>query len=287
MITNITPLENSAIKKGRISIMIPFAANGDRGRIFMAVVRHLSALIKGHDIELCVHESSPCRHLTDDFIKEHNLKYVFTRWTEVFHKSWNLNVIAKYVATGDYFVIYDGDLLVDNAWLKQLKEKASEYYCGYGWTSIKYLCDGETSKFIEYGKYPVNPSLVNIVYPNNQFAAGGINIISREDYFELKGWPEDFRGSWGGADNGFAAKTRTFGMQRSQHIFSDELYHLNHEHRTYKQDTRFTISDMLDRFNKDEWRMHMENLVWGDINLEPVCEAQRINVTGDMNIESN
>ena len=283
MISNIKPLSKEKVEENKISIMIPFAANGDRGLIFMAAIKHLYNLIKDKNIEICVHESAPTRFLEDSFIEKYCLKYVYTNWTEVFHKAWNLNVIAKYTTTGDYLVVYDGDLIVDAKWIADLQEKASEYYCGYGWTSIKYLTTEATNRFIHTGIMPEYPQIWNTVYPQNEYAAGGINIISRKDFFDLRGWPEDFRGSWGGADNGFAAKTRTMGIQRHQHIHSDHIYHLNHDHKTHKQDTRFIISDKLDRFNKDEWLQHIkaaEN--WGDINLSPVTTAQRINVIGDM-----
>ena len=212
------------------SIIIPFKHIGDRTPLFKECIKRVHSLIKGDSrFELCVHESGPVRWLTKEFLSEYNIRYLYSRWEECFHRSWNLNVSARYLATKETLVFLDADLLVDETFIQELINNKSE--ACWGWNKLIYLSQEATKRFLHDGS--IIPSYRFERCPEVWNCAGGINVIKRKTFFGIGGWPEDFRGVYGGPDNLFAIKQARLGLLGPN--LNCTIYHLDHEHKTHPE----------------------------------------------------
>lgn len=261
-------IELSDKKPANISIILPFAYNGDRWRIFDVVVKNLKKLIEPYNnIELCIHESSPKRFITDDYIKENNLRYMYTKWDETFHRSWNLNIAARYLASGSYFCFFDGDMLVDQLWLDELLKASELKFYGHGWGKLIYVPEVITEEFFRCDCILPKKFSYNMERePHFWNCAGGINVISRDDFFLIYGWPEDFRGMWGGPDNAYVLKQMAFDMY--QGTFKSTIYHLHHSHITHgDKEARRRILEPMRNWSAYDWKNHLRICEgWGDLS---------------------
>lgn len=194
-----------------ISIIIPFMFNGDRWDLFVATIERLYECTKMYNnIEIIVHESSKKRHISSEFIKKYNLVYLFSEYHGVFHRAWNLNVSGKHIAKGSTLVFMDADLIIDNVWVKELLscDKTRPYV---GWGKMKNLNASGTKKYLKTGQ--VNGEVQRIRIPSSISAAAGINIIPKDMFFEMGGWPESYKGKgYGGEDNSLSYKMTKLGM---------------------------------------------------------------------------
>ena len=255
------------------SFILPYKHAGDRTPIFKKVVERIHSLIQNDDrFEICIHESSPERLLTKDWVDEYKIRYLYSKWDEVFHRSWNLNISARYLATKDNFIFFDGDLLVDLTFIKELLKNKSQ--ACWGWNKLHYLTANATNVFMETGelisdfRFSREPELWN--------CAGGINVINRDVFFATCGWPEDFRGFWGGPDNIMIDKMQKLCYQGPS--LNVTAYHLNHEHTTHpnmesleylqQRERRAKIVESYIAFSKNDWIKYFEKTQgFGDISL--------------------
>jgi len=246
----------------KISIIIPFMYNGDRFNLFECCIKNLYNLIK-HDknVELVIHETGEKRYLTNKWIKKYKINYEYTKWDHIFHRAWSLNYAAKNIATGDMFVFMDADLIVDRTWLKEIKNNNT---IAVGWSEMVNLNDKGTKKFINNIGSPINNSDIERKrYPNLYAAAGGINIYPKKVFFKIKGWCEDYYGTYGGEDNSTFLKIKSFGYNIN--TINAKVYHLYHHHTTYKNPKRFEIFQKHKNFKRYEWEKYLRNIkIWGE-----------------------
>lgn len=188
-----------------ISIIIPFLYNGDRWSLFAATIRNLYEHTKNYDnIEIIVHEAAPKRHITPEFIDEFELVYLFSEYTGVFHRAWCLNVPARYMAKGETLVFFDGDLIIDDEWVKELIscDKSESYI---GWGEMVNLNKKGTDTYLKTGN--LTNDIDRVRKPDAHSAAAGINVIPRRTFFEIGGIPESYKGfGYGGEDNSLSFK---------------------------------------------------------------------------------
>lgn len=264
------------------SIILPFKYAGDRWPLFEAVVENLYELIKDNlNFELCIHESSSERFLSDEWLDRFKIRYLYSKWDETFHRSWNLNVAARYLASGDTFIFFDGDIIVGPDFIKEV-QNSNALTC-WGWNTIHYLTKEATEKYIKT-KEIIN-DFKNSRTPELWNCAGGINIIKRKVFFDTAGWPEEFRGVYGGPDNLFTMKLIKLNLINNP--LNVIAYHLNHEHKTQpefesiehiqQKEKRMEILNYFNNFSISNWNKYIFNTQgFGDISLAPKIEFRGI-----------
>jgi hypothetical protein len=246
----------------KLSIIIPFMYNGDRFNLFESCIKNLYNLIKyDKDIELVIHETGKKRYLTDKWIKKYKINYEYTKWDHIFHRAWSLNYAAKNIATGDMYVFMDADLIVDRLWLNEIKNNKT---IAIGWSEMINLNEKGTKKFINNIGSPINnDDIERKRYPTIYAAAGGINIYPKKIFFEIKGWCEDYYGTYGGEDNSTFLKIKSFNYNIN--VINSKVYHLYHHHTTYKDPKRFEIFQKHKTFKRYDWEKYLKNInIWGE-----------------------
>jgi len=249
------------IKWNKISIIIPFMYNGDRINLFNICIENLYNLIKNDsNIELVIHETGPEQYLTNDWIKKYNIKYEFSKWNYVFHRGWSLNYAAKHISTGDLYVFMDADLIVDKQWINSIKNVSG---VSIGWSEMINLNYNGTQKFINKKWNIQNSDIERIRKPNAYAAAGGINIYPKKVFYDIKGWCEDYYGTYGGEDNSTFLKLHNFNIP--VHTINSKVFHLYHAHNTFKHPKRFEIFNKHKEYTKSNWMKYINNIKsWGD-----------------------
>ena len=259
------------------SIIIPFMYNGDRFNLFEACIYNLHKFIKYDDtIELVIHETGTERHLDEEWIKKYNIKYEYTKWDDVFHRGWSLNYAAKNIAKGDMFVFMDADLIIDKQWLKSIKKCNT---VAIGWSEMINLNQKGTNKFLNQKIINIveKPDIERVRKPNIYAAAGGINIYPKEIFYEIKGWCEDYFGTYGGEDNSTFLKLQKFGYQTT--YIQSKVFHLYHSHNTHKDPKRFKIFDKHKKYNKYQWEMVVKSIdKWGELHHNYDVTEKKLNV---------
>jgi hypothetical protein len=194
-----------------ISIIIPFMYNGDRWPLFHASIERLYHCTKDYDnIEIIVHEVGDKRFIKPSFIDMYSIVYLFSEYHGLFHRSWVLNVPARYMAKGDTLVFFDGDLLVNDQWVNELLS-CNKNIPYIGWGEMRNLSKKSTDKYINSREFIDDVDRVR--KPSGHAAAAGINVIPRDMFFSMGGWPESYKDKgYGGEDNSLAFKMISLDM---------------------------------------------------------------------------
>lgn len=290
-----------------ISIIIPFKYDGDRWPLFEASIDNLYKQTRNYDnIEIVVHEASSKRHIPPDFVKKYNLVYLFSKYTETFHKSWVMNVACKYVATGDTFVFFDADMIVDHGWVIELLN-SDKSKCMYGWGRIFNLTEEATKQYLKDGV--IASGTVKISKPNIKTSAGGITLMPRHKFFKIGGWLESYKNlGYGGQDNSMAYKMTALGLYSSldfkECTFISSIWHLFHGHQILKAPKRLEVHKSHSEYTAQDWYKHIEeNHIWGEpttgVNKESfdtyrndglihaLTKTNKINLTVCLVVDSN
>lgn len=250
--------------------ILPFMNNGDRYKLFETSVKNLRYNIDKHDIkgEILVHECGNEKLLEQDFIDKYLDQYMFNEYKDVFHRAWCFNVAARYcnIPKKDnvYFIFMDSDMLVDNKWVTGLKTQTEDVLIG--WSSLYDLTEDYTHKIVNDSK-PIDFSTIeyrNKRFPDLGAACGGVTIIKKDVFFEIKGFPEYFKGTWGGEDNAFMKKAVSFGY--SPKIYDYSVCHLYHGHTTVRNDqVRKKWSTDIKNWSDKKWIIETYNIKenWG------------------------
>lgn len=208
-------VKDSVISDDMISIIIPFMYNGDRWPLFDATIERLYQHTKDYDnIEIIIHETAPKRYIKPTYIEKYDLVYLFSEYKGLFHRAWSLNVIAKHIAKGNIFVFFDADLLVDEKWVNELLncDKTIPYI---GWGKMKNLNQKGTDHYLKTKQ--TKEWLERTREPSGHAAGGGINIIPRDMFFAIGGWPESYKDKgYGGEDNSLTFKMLALDMYDSK-----------------------------------------------------------------------
>lgn len=270
-----TELEEKNMKKfgepdldRKCSIIIPFMYKGDRWPIFEASIKCLYEHTKDYpNIEIIIHETDKKPKIPKWFIQKYELIYSFNKWELPFHRSWALNVPAKHIAHGDMLCFFDADLIIDKQWVDYLLSCDPDGYF-LGWEVIKYLTMANTTRYIKKGIIKTDRiRFINQICEKRLFdiGCGGINIIPRQMFFDIKGWPEDYKGlGYGAEDNSMNYKILSLGYEIG--YFPSLVFHLFHDHNTSSSNSRFPIKSKHKRFTKEEWMEDLENVDdnWGE-----------------------
>jgi hypothetical protein len=195
--------------KNSYSIIIPFMYNGDRWSLFKASIEELYNHTKQHNnIEIIIHETAPERFLTDDFINQYGIEYIFSEWSDYFHRGWSLNVAAKYKAKGNMLVFFDADLIITKQWVNELLS-CNKYDIKIGWGKMYNLTKNATKHYLRTKQ--IIRDFDRVRRPSAHGAGGGINVIPKQVFFDIKGWPEENNKGYGFEDNAMNFKLETLG----------------------------------------------------------------------------
>lgn len=261
-----TKIPQNLVNNKEIFIIIPFMHNGDRWSLFEMTIKKLKAVIdQNKNIKILIHETSKNRYITQEFIDTYDLLYMFTPWNEVFHRGWSFNVAVKYLPIVDknntILVFMDGDILITKNWLENLKFVNSPVV---GWSRLFDITKASTNKIISKSLMDETEyKYEKTRFPDLNGASGGISVIPANIFFDLKGFPEDFRGSWGGEDNALFHKFKCFGHNFT--IMEGDVYHLYHEHSTIKvQSIRDKWKEIM-KWTYIEWEKKIKEIEnnWG------------------------
>jgi predicted glycosyltransferase involved in capsule biosynthesis len=230
----------------------------ERLPLLMKAIKALS-----DEVEICVIEIGKKQHLTgyiSPLFYGKKYKYKFVKYDKIFHRGWAMNVGVRELSTGSKIVLLDADVIVSPAWSKEIKE------CDYpavAWGSMNYLTEESTQKFLNDDfKYLVSEKIKT---PGLLGPAGGITIIDRKLFYEVKGVPENFEGTWGGEDNVLFSKLIFFGYP-FRHLKTGVI-HLYHSKSTPRNMNILLFAREMLRWTKKEWDIELERIGdnWGKI----------------------
>lgn len=257
---------DTSLKKRKYSIIMPFMYNGDRFHLFESCIKNLNNLVGNLDnFQITIHEIGSERKLNKEFINKYNLDYIYTKWDDVFHRGWALNVGARYsVDKQDDETIYifmDGDIAVTKEWVQEVQ---TINHPSAGWGVMHNLNKVDTDQFIkdfDFNKIK-NSTYERTRTPSIVAAAGGITIIPKDIFFKVKGFPEDFKGTWGGNDNAMMHKLNTLGWKFK--TLKCTVYHMHHEHQTKRVQTIKNKWKEIQKYNKKDWENAINKIgIWG------------------------
>jgi len=257
---------NKIVSSDMISIIIPYMHLGDRWPLFEACMEKLYNCTKDHpNIEIIVHECGPKRSIKPGFVTLYDLEYMFSEYHGIFHRAWCLNVVSRFLSKGDTLVFFDGDLIIDKEWVDELLtcDKTKAYI---GWGEMINLTKEGTDRYLK--TKVISGKIERTRVPDSYGPAGGINVIPRDMFFNIGGWPESYKGmGYGGEDNSLAFKMNTlemYGEKANKSIFKTPVHHLFHGHETVRDEARHPVFHKHFAYKKEDWFEHIRrNYNWG------------------------
>ena len=243
-----------------VSIVIPYMHTEERLPLLLTCLSSLSK-----KAEICVVEIGKSRNL---FLPPEDFKYMFVRYNNMMHRGWALNLGGKHLATGRKLVLLDADVIVPDNFLQIIQDID---YPAVAWNRMFYLDKKSTDEYIEkkvvkgqkniFKNFVVEEKSEVVKIPRLDGPAGGITILPREIFMKVKGVPENFEGTWGGPDNTFMAKLKTYGYAfRTVNCDSIHLWHSKNTPRNREIAVR--ARDMI-RWGKNEWDLELANIGGG------------------------
>lgn len=223
-----------------ISIIIPYKDHPERRSLLDAVRKRIRDLwIRADGLEVVISEQKN---------------------DAVFHRAWVLNKGAR-MSEGDLLIFMDGDLIVPAGYFSMIDED----HPSVGWRRMLMARPETTKMYIDdlVGTDALKASAMNFRKPNMNCSAGGITIIERDLFFKLKGFPEDFKGTWGGEDNTFWYKLEAFGYEFR--TVNADVIHLYHEQRTPRRSDIHEKHHQMSGWTKEKWQQRLNEIGddWG------------------------
>jgi len=246
-----------------ISVIIPYMHTPERFPLLMSCISSLSS-----EVEICVVEIGKKRSV---FLPPDDFEYMFVYYSNMMHRGWALNLGARHLATGRKLVLLDADVIIPDNFFDMVK------WCDYpavAWNKMYYLDEHNTRDYMLrllqkgergiFSEYAVKEKCETVKEPRFDGPAGGITVVPRDIFFQLKGVPENFEGTWGGPDNAFAAKLRAFGNPFK--TLNLDSIHLYHSKNTPRNNNIALKARTMMRWTKGQWANEI-NVVgnnWGN-----------------------
>jgi len=246
-----------------ISVIIPYMHTPERFPLLMSCISSLSS-----DVEICVVEIGKKQHV---FLPPEDFEYMFVYYSNVMHRGWALNLGARHLSTGKKLVLLDADVIIPDNFFTMIK------HCDYpavAWNKMYYLNEDSTKDYLKsllqngergiFNEYALDEKCESVKTPRFDGPAGGITVVPRDIFFQIKGVPENFEGTWGGPDNAFAAKLKAFGHPfKTLNLDSIHLYHSKNTPR--KNKIALKAREMM-RWTRNQWSNEL-NVIgnsWGN-----------------------
>jgi len=237
----------------------------ERLPLLMKAIKALS-----DEVEVCVIEIGKKQHFTgwiSSLFYGKKYKYKFVKYdSDIMHRGWAMNVGVRELSTGSKLILMDADVIVSPDWIKEIQE------CDYpavAWGSMYYLTEESTQRFLNNDflepQFDSQVVFEKIKTPALLGPAGGITIIDRKLFYEVKGVPENFEGTWGGEDNVLFSKLILFGYP-FKHLKS-RVSHLYHSKSTPRNMNILLFAREMLRWTKEDWDVELEKIGdnWGKI----------------------
>lgn len=213
-------------------------------------------------MNIFIHETGTSPKIFSEISNISNVNYYFSEWYDVFHRAWSINKSVRNLpSTFRRLIIMDGDVLLPNYYFQTIEDNWKPFQIG--WNELFYLSQLATLNYKHTGIINENPDLSVTKYfkiPEPRGACGGITLIDRDVFENVKGIPEDFRGTWGREDNAFVFKMMHFGYEFN--TFPARIYHLHHSKRTIKNKEIQNKFLTMQYWDRKSWEHH--NSVIGD-----------------------
>jgi len=234
-----------------ISVIISYMHSIERLPLLMKTIEALPK-----ELEICVLEIGKEQHLFPHLFP--HFHYKFVKYDKIFHRGWAMNVGVRELSTGNKLVLIDADVIVSPAWLEEIKD------CNYpavAWGSMYYLTEESTQRFLNNDFESI--SFEKRKTPALLGPAGGITIIDRKLFYEIKGFPENFEGTWGGEDNVLFSKLQIFGYPFRN--LKSKVSHLYHSKSTLRDSNILSFAKVMLHWTKKDWDIELERIGdnWG------------------------
>jgi len=236
-----------------ISVVIPYMHTSERLPLLVETIKTLPK-----ELEICILEIGK-----EQYLNPRKYKYKFVEYdSDIMHRGWALNVGVRELSTENKLVLLDADIIVSPAWLEEVKN------CNYpavAWGQMNYLTKESTQIFLDNDLKPKYLSYEKIKTPRLDGPAGGITVIDRKLFYEIKGVPENFENTWGGPDNTLFAKLKAFGYPFRN--LKSAVIHLFHSKNTPRNLNIALYAREMLRWSKKEWDIELEKIGdnWGRI----------------------
>jgi len=175
-------------------------------------------------------ESDSTRRIEDeinDLKKEYtnyNLEYHFLFTKKAFNRSWICNYGATLSDSQNYFFL-DNDIFVDSEKLNIIYKRKDYIKIIKPYNLYKALSINKSNEIRETLNFNTNNIQdKDITLTINRITAGGMLIINRDFFWDIKGWNENFVG-WGYEDNEMKDRIETGTKFEAEEITVYHLYH--------------------------------------------------------------
>lgn len=252
----------------KLSFIIPYKHNPERLRLLGATIDNLP---RRGDIEVIVSELGDFPYFRDTCVfktlsKVYDLKYSFAHYEGVFHRALAINLAAKNLAIGDIFCLLDGDIV-----FKYQEDTICDILTyGFqpcsGFHSMYFMDPEETRDYLIEGVYPSRHPSHKMRFASLGGLAGGLIIIPKNIFFEVKGVPEMFEGTWGNDDNALWMHLEANGYKFRS--LARCFYHLHHYHKTEKDKDIMSKVEGIKQWIGIDWDEYYKSIGdrWG------ICE---------------
>jgi len=246
----------------KVSYVIGYKHIPERFKLFK---ESLKCLLKYIDksIEICIHEADK-EAILINYVEElgltklgYRFRYMFTKFTGIFDRATILNMGVRNLATGENIVVIDMDILYTKEWVK---ETLNCNYPAICWNKYCSLTKEKTDYYFNTNKIDTKGGKWRKA---SRKSCGVATLIPREIYYRIKGFDEDFSGSWGGEELALWAKLIAFGYPAKK--FNCDLIHLYHKQTTLKvDDVRYKWLKMS-KWSVNEWKERLYKIGdnWG------------------------
>lgn len=250
----------------KLSFIIPYRYQIEREKLLEATILNLP---QWDNIEICIVEldKEPYFKNTHNsykiLSKLYNIKYYFNYYEGVFHKALAINIGAKYLAVGKIFCILDGDIVF------RYQEDVLCDIFKYGTSpcsafhSMYFMDQKETKFFLIHGIFPSRHPKEKMRFSSLGGLVGGLIIIPKNIFMEIKGVPEMFKGTWGKDDNALWMRLKAHGYNFRS--LARCFYHLYHLHKTEKNQEITEQINVIKNWTILDWKKYDEKIGdnWG------------------------
>lgn len=208
-----------------VSIIISYRESDDkRKRNLICVLNYLSWLMSGNSEIILVEQDkiSKVNWLTG-IKKNEYIKHIFVENPGTFNKGWGYNIGVK-ISKNNTIIFNDTDVIVKLDTYKYALNLLKKYDIVNPYKDIIFLDEKDTKNFINY-----NCNYNNLPFYNKKEAyviSGGIFLMKKESYLDIKGFDEDCYG-YGHEDDIFDFKIRKLKIPYIQ--INDVSVHLYHD----------------------------------------------------------
>lgn len=252
-----------------INFIIPYKYHPERHELFTEV---LKIMPRRNDIKISIIEMDSEEHLKHfPIIQYFRCKFEYCRfdfirmerWDNIFHRALAINYEVKnFVSENDIICIYEADIIISHI-NEMIDDIKSLQWPTSGFNAIYRMNLQETNHYIKKNELPSFHRREGLGFSHANGHAGGITIISKKLFMEIKGIPEMMKGTWGNDDNLFWYKLNAFGYPFRN--MGRLAYHLYHEHKTERDEEIRKQVPIIATWNKEDWIRYNETIKddWG------------------------